>query len=143
MRLCGKVLVAVLMLFLTAGQTWAAFCWQATPGPTVILELGQGVGSFIPVMGTLIPAQDMPTCLGQRLYPFHGIAQIVGGVALLGFTAYSEGDIPLGDEAQCSSMIGEFSINLGNLNGTGFVRSASDAFFLPEPVTLTPIMCPS
>ncbi len=142
MRLCGKVLVAVLMVFLMAGQTWAAFCWQATPGPTVILELGQGVGAFIPVMGTLIPSQDMPTCLGQRLYPFHGIAQIVGSVAPLGFTAYSEGPLPVGDEGGCGSTVGEFSIDLGTLNGTGYVRNASGAFLLPESVTLTPITCP-
>ena len=142
MRQYGTVLVALLIVFLTAGQTWAAFCWQATPGPTVILELGQGVGAFIPVMGTLIPAQDMPTCLAQRKYPFHGIAQIVGNVALLGFTAYSEGDIPVSDEDQCGSTIGEFSIDLGTLNGTGFVRNANAAFLLADPVTLTPITCP-
>ena len=135
MRLRGKVLVAMLLVFLTAGQAWAAFCWRDNFGGTVVMELGQGVGSFIPVMGAYLAPPNDPACLGHRIYPFHGIAKIVGSVALLGFTAYSE------DGTNCGSAMGEVRVDLNTLQGTGYSRGAPH-FDLPELTTFTPVTCP-
>lgn len=132
---CVKVLVAVLLVFLTAGQAWAAFCWRDNFGGTVVMELGPAAGPFILVMGAYMATQNDPVCLGYRTYPFHGIAKIVGSVALLGFTGYSEGG------TDCGTAIGEISIDLNTLQGTGYMRSAPH-FDLSELTTFTPVACP-
>lgn len=135
MKLQGKVLLALLLVFLTAGPAWAAFCWRAGDGGIVKVELGDARGDFIPVMGAYIGTATDPVCLGFRVQPFHGIAKIIGNVALLGLTVYAEGGV------DCGPGMGEFSIDLTTLNGTGFVRNAPH-FDVPEAETLTPVACP-
>ena len=137
MRLRGKVFAAMLLVLFTAGQAWAAFCWSASVGGTMVLEIGQGVGSFIPVMGAFLAPASFPACLGQRIYPSHGIAKIVGNTALVGFTNYSEGSDP-----NCESVVGEISIDLTTLIGTGFTRHVTTPTAPVDPFNLTPVTCP-
>lgn len=135
MKVHGKVLAAMLLVFLTAGPAWAAFCWRTSDGGIVKLELGDARGDFIPVMGAFIGTATDPVCLGFRVQPIHGIAKIIGNVALLGFTAYAEGSV------DCGPAMGEFSIDLTTLVWTGFVRNAPH-FDFPKAETLTPVTCP-
>lgn len=83
----------MLLVLFTAGQAWAAFCWSDGMGGTVVLEIGQGVGPFVPVMGNFIRHPADGPCLGQMKEPFHGIARIIpeANVALVGFTSYAMG----------------------------------------------------